>query len=675
MPDVLRFGISSLDELFGVPAEKSGENIVPGIYLRLPDEARSTDDENKGFITTSVCIIGPTGTGKSIFGLHMASTYLADCKAENEARATSKRKRIAHNLPTVLYVSTDLSYKMAARAWDNFALNYPLSRHEPFVRRLNKNKQVELPLPLVECNPTTLAADFELIERETGHVIFVDMAAYTAGDDWGFLHKLLSLLPVPNEGDPNHLIVIDAIEGFEALAGEVNAFGEKSTRRSRIAQVMRLLSGKCHVLLVLEQGKGSDYHETLAEEFVVDTLIRLNSVSTRNYERRVLKVEKCRGQSHIRGQHHYSIRSGKGSTTGHQENQDDPKLLPLKRTKHDHDASQSYVQVFHSVHRISRKIMEDKLKQQERSAKPHASHYAAFGIKYLDNMLGGRVEVTDQGKKKGFRYDTRGLPCGSTTALIGDSLTQKSTLGKAFLSRCFYSFDKHLSLLRTQLLDRNRNTDEVLWKKISGKVRLASGPPFPSDKEVGCLNLLKKQKFRELVKELELISGKNSIVSNSRASDEVLLTELASWMLGYSGGVAVMFVTHNTDFDLLATEFIRWLYSKSELEKLKDEMPGFDVALKNHIKGGTICRRLEIHNLSSEVLVHIVKRAIYAAQRKFISVDDLESSVKRYNCSWPVRVVIDDFSILRTIFPELHEDPLLFPSILFHLEQIGRAHV
>ena len=47
-------------------------------------------------------------------------------------------------------------------------------------------------------------------------------------------------------------------------------------------------------------------------------------------------------------------------------------------------------------------------------------------------------------RKNHFQYDTRGLPYGSTTALIGDSLTQKSTLGKAFLSRCFYSFPKQL---------------------------------------------------------------------------------------------------------------------------------------------------------------------------------------------------------------------------------------
>src|SRR5262245_52302648 len=126
MPEVLRFGISSLDELFGEPTEKSSADILPGIYLpgatnkEYDQNAKNTLDnkvENsvadaaEGIFTTSVCIIGPTGTGKSIFALHMASTYLADCILEK-----SRKPKSTIEIPSVLYISTDLTYKMADRA-------------------------------------------------------------------------------------------------------------------------------------------------------------------------------------------------------------------------------------------------------------------------------------------------------------------------------------------------------------------------------------------------------------------------------------------------------------------------------------------------------------------------------------------------------------------------------
>lgn len=717
MPEVLRFGISSLDELLGFPSEKSRDEIPLGIYLPPLEEIRvkpgaggekTVTDQRGGkeLFTTSVCIIGPTGTGKSIFGLHMASTYLADCMAEKE-------RKPAQEIPSILYVSTDLTYNMAQRAWSNFALNYPFARSDPFFPQIKTRPPDLREILLKECNPISLARDFDLLEAEHGNVIFVDMASYTAGDDWGFLHKLLSLLPAPEkETNPRHLVVIDAIEGFEALAGELNAFGEKSTRRSRIAQVMRLIAGKCHALLVVEQSKNHVHDESLAEEFVADTVIRLDSLSTRNYERRVLKVEKVRGQSHIRGQHHYSIRSGNGSTTGMQVNPDDPRIPApclekdnqakngaenesAMASQHDSDASkaskpiptkenearQSYVQVFHSVHRISRKIMEETV--EERLKLPTTFH-AAFGIKYLDNMLAGETEITgrEEGKPKypGYYYDTRGLPCRSITALIGDSLTQKSTLGKAFLSRCFSRFDKRLEEMALLLKGSRGNARVIddIWSRIRHKVFLLSetSNPMTADWEEKSRDCLMEGRLDDVIKRLEKIVGAQSIILKEDRdkwgdSDDQLLTGFAGWLLDYQTGVAVMLVTHNTHHEELARQFISWLYSESDLRDLNRRNPGFREALRNYIKGGTICRRLEIHSLSSEVLVHIVKQAVHAGQRRILTALEIQEPVLRYNRSWPVRVVIDDFSSLRNIFPELREDPLLFPSILFHFEREG----
>lgn len=711
MPEVLRFGITSLDELFGVPSETSREGLSAGIYLpSVVADAGTTAaspaaGENNGVPTTSVCIVGPTGTGKSIFALHMASTYLADCCAEQK-RVLSIGKEFS--LPTVLYVSTDLTHNMAQRAWSNFALDRPARRREPFHSNDGKARSDDVELVLRECRPISLAEKFDLTTTDNTKVIFLDMAGYTAGDDWGFLHKILSLLPQPRDGHPRHLVVIDAIEGFEALAGKLNAFGEKSTRRSRIAQVMRLIAGKCHALLVVEQGERSADGTTLDEEFVADTVIRLDSITTRNYERRMLKVEKCRGQSHIRGQHHYSIRSGKGSTTGEQMNPDDPRIPtftpvvttkpasttskkttdPLKPDEADAKAeveirTQSYVQIFHSVHRISRKIMETETKRRESFIPSPGQRYAAFGIKYLDNMLGGRTQFAkreveyDPQRDYQIAYDTRGLPCSSTTALIGDSLTQKSTLGKAFLSRCFFSFDQRLKQVWHSLarLTQNPTLVDNLWRDITRKVFLATSFPTP-DAETICKQELRTGQINSLITRLELIVGEHSIIPKA-AKEKVgeshshRLTYLASWMLNYEAGVAVMLATQNTDVDQLADDFIRWLHSEGELKRLEREMPGYEDALRTYITRGTICRRLEIHSLSSEVLVHIVTQCIRDGQKRVMTPVEVMDPNLRHRNSWPIRIVIDDFSSLRNMFPELREDPLLFPSILFHLEREG----
>jgi len=677
MPDVLRFGIRSLDELLGRTSRGHFGIRLLEEDQNKPKKAKAESEKVKArskkanaksaskILTTSVCIIGPNGAGKSIFGLHMASRYLADCRAGQEKP------------PSVLYVSTDLTNDMAQRAWKNFALDYPFSRKDPFYPSIHVADS-EVKMLLEPCEPTMLEKDFDLLERKKESVVFVDIASYTAGDDWGFLHKLLSLLPVPTrDQDPRHLVVVDAIEGFEALAGDLNAFGEKSTRRSRIAQVMRLAATKCHVLLVVEESTDHEKNEELAEQFVADSVIRLENFSARNYDRRVLKVEKVRGQSHTRGQHHYSIRSGSGSTTGGQANPDDPEVLAphaASSKRRNKKSKQSYVHVYHSVHRLNRTVME--LKGTARHKLKPNTYYSAFGIKYLDNMLGGKDEITNRiegkGKYRGYYHDTRGLPSGSTTAFIGDSLTQKSTLGRAFLSRCFRSFDIRLRELCELMKNpkRESNATNLIWEHIQRKVSLLSESPV-SIKERTAKQLIRECNWQELSDYVAECSRFRHLPLQRGLTPGKQLTHLAAWLLDYRAGLAVMLVTHNTHHEQLAEEFIGWLHSKVDLKNLNEEMPDYERALKDHIKGGTICRRLEIHSLSSEVLVHIVHQVIRAAQRKLLTLTELEEDDTRYERSWPIRVVIDDLSTFRDIFPELREDPLLLPSILFHFEREG----
>lgn len=676
MPKVLRFGIHSLDHLLGVSSKQPDARTAPfGIYLSGQDEKPAKDevDDDKDAFTTSVCIVGPNGTGKSIFGLHMASRYLADCRA-----AKAKEES-----PVVLYISTDFTFNMAAEVWRKFALDLPFLRSDPFDPVCCRPDAKPEPLiSFQRCNPTMLAGDFDPVEKRDS-VVFVDIATYTAGDDWGFLHKLLSLLPMPAAKAPRHLVVIDAIEGFEALAGDLNAFGEQSTRRSRVAQVMRLIAGKCHVVLVVEE---SNSDERLAEEFVVDTVIRLSNVSTRNYERRVLKIEKVRGQSHIRGWHHYSIRSGDGSTTGGQINPDDPVVIlpanPNNQPKQEEKAErQSYIQVFHSVHRLNRKIMEEKSKARE-SLPDYL--YAAFGIKYLDNMLGGQHESTEPVSYENepalppLYYDKRGLPCSSTTALIGDSLTQKSALGKAFLSSCFSSFPGRLKQLCDWMKnDRDETANEQIWRYVYTRVSLLTDSENPGVEDwkgyikKGDWPTLWSRLSEHLKTRLHHMDADQLPPPWKDSRTGKALTCAAAWLLDYQSGQAIMLSTHNTDHEKLACEFIHRLHSRDKLTELNKEMPGYQTALEEYIRRGTVCRRLEIHNLSSEILIHIVQQVIRHAQRKILTSAQMQDDELRYRRSWPIRLVIDDFSTFRDVIPELREDPLLLPTLLFHFEREG----
>jgi len=321
-PKTLRFGIRSLDRLIG----KDSNGVNYGIDLSEPTD---TDPTGSLPLTSSICLSGPDGTGKSVFSLHMASHYLGDCLRETSTESS-------FSCPKVLYISTDLTYKMALKAWHNFTLDHPFERREPLIdsrlgRKPGENKAIEIKLeqyyPAEDSDLHRNIVDFlegetykKTRDRKTAEVCFVDLASKTAGDDWGFVHRLISTLRYTGKDNPRHLIIMDAVEGFETLVGNVNAFGEESSRRSRVAQVMRIAAGKCHLVFVIEEGRDQRF----PEEFVTDVVIRLRSTEVGKYRRRTVEIEKARGQSHVRGCHPFVIRDGQGSTTGEQANADEP---------------------------------------------------------------------------------------------------------------------------------------------------------------------------------------------------------------------------------------------------------------------------------------------------------------------------------------------------------------
>lgn len=696
----LRFGIQSLDRLIGTVKLKTGDEVTYGIDVSEPEDSDRDPSTNGAGrlvlpITSSICLAGPDGTGKSVLSLHLASRYLTDCLLEC---VETGRTDDCPNLK-VLYISTDLTYKMALKGWKDFALDRPMERKEPLVdlkegRKQRSDPQIEIALK--QYSPSAGKASDSVVKylenyapkfrsKLRAEVCFVDLASSTAGDDWGFVHRLLSGLDEPDPLDPRHLVLLDAVEGFETLVGDLNAFGEKSSRRSRIAQVMRLAAAKCHLLLVVEEG----HQQRFPEEFVTDVVIRLRNVHTGRYVRRTVEIEKARGQSHRRGQHPYVIRDGVGSTTGSQLNADDPEVFlgnPHQKKL------QSYVHIFPSLDYLSREIMIDKYAPPIEVSTKNKTRFAAFGLPYLDNMLGGKGDKAERASDG--ESDTRGLDCGSSTALIGDSLTQKSRLGKAFLSRMFYPFVEDLRR-ETARVSEGRVVKDWIRQVEDAISELA----------------YEKEKAEEKASEIaqKLIENVTQEVDRIRRR----LTENATTL----HPVAVLFTTHDENVKGLANEFYQWL--REEDGYTRDRTPenmirrfarqykrhvidnkqrksrfrtapeyityrdrfkrdlmemALETVVKSHIEEHTICRRFEIHDLPAPVLMNIFQRSVEKAQRKlFRSREDQElpDRPNRMRESWRIRVVIDDLNAFRNTFPEIREDPLMLPSLLFMLGREG----
>ncbi|MCX6594271.1 MAG: hypothetical protein NTZ56_22380 [Acidobacteria bacterium] len=412
----LRFGIPSLDSLLG-RQRVADDTRVSAYGIHLEDDA-----------TTSLCLMGPDGSGKSVCALHLISRYLADHSS-------------AKNKPKAIYVSTDLGFSRALQMWQEFGLDFPNARVIPFAADYASATEVGggdwhypgtsgLELKLTQYVPSDEGAGQNVLEflaaNTSGVIGFVDLESESAGDDWAFLCRLIALLGRPEENQPRHLIVVDAIEGFEMFDGDRDAFGQKLSRRSRVSQIMRLAKGKAHVVLVSEEAGPA---ERLPEQFVTDAVVRLRTRMVRDYARRTVEIEKVRGQSHIRGEHPCAIRHSAGSTTGEQNHYDDPCVtlrIPQGEGLDPVLRPQSYVTAFPSIHCQSREFMTRRpgfhVATFEEAEPPR--ELAAFGIQYLDELL---VEATTSSDPP------RGLPFGKVTALIGDPHTHKIRLGLSFL--------------------------------------------------------------------------------------------------------------------------------------------------------------------------------------------------------------------------------------------------
>lgn len=649
-PFLIRSGIPALDAMFRPPG--------------AVEDPKSYSEDDLGIALTdvgdasSISIAGPDGTGKSALAMHFVSRYAADC--DQFCRAYGLRD------PLMFYVSTDLSYDMAKVMWENFSLDTPHSRKVPFhyavrcaehhplkcsCRRwswLGGAPDETYRIQPQQVRPHELKALTEYLSQftkpaarqdENRQVAFIDLASAAAGDDWGFLERLLAAMPEPEKQSPRHLLVLDAMEGMETFGGVFDAYGQPTSRRGRVAKLMRVAGSKCHLLFVIEESADG---LRLPEQFVANVVLRLRATEDHGYSRRTIEIEKSRGQSHVRGRHPYVIRDGKGSTTGEQVNFDDP---PIRRLG-DRDW-QSYIDVFPSLHSISRRIMENRGPGRYQPS----ARCAGFGIRELDHML-SRASICESADGAYDGQDERGLPCGLVSALIGDANTQKSYLAFAYLGNVFH---------------------ELIWRLVCGEE-----PTKPSKSAPQRVDKF----FRDCV----------AAVNDRRGPDRLSSDELEEWInkiaaAGNGRAGAVVLVTSKDENNrTLVDRFIRQLRDQAEagarrerraIETLWTE--AFEVALRGYLESRTVCRRLEIHDTPSPVLFHAIRRSIEAAQQiiEFDYADVCEcprleeDAAKRSSNGWRIRVVIDDFNAITRTYGRIHDDHLFLPFLLHHLRREG----
>ena len=291
---VLSFGCSSLEFLID-PEKQAYESDGPFV----------------------ACIVGPDGVGKSILSLAAASNYAANNIGQNQK---------------VVYASTDFHFDQAISTWKHFAFDEPFQRSKAIHELIGRHS------PKLKSQDSRLCKDQVILKRvspfrevaprigdrhklypydeifnssEANRVVnFLDLADFSAGDDWGHLNRTIGLFADLDKASGPHLLVVDAVEGLEAMVGERDGFGLIRSRRSRLSQMVRIARKvNCCIIFVVEQ---KNEEERLDEVFISDLVLRLRARTRDGYMVKTVEVEKARSKPHVRGEHEFQIRSGQG---------------------------------------------------------------------------------------------------------------------------------------------------------------------------------------------------------------------------------------------------------------------------------------------------------------------------------------------------------------------------
>jgi hypothetical protein len=195
MSNTFRFGIPQLDEM---------------LWASLEQQTAPEPEP-----TSSIAILGPDGTGKSVFALHLLSAYLSHAIRERTAAQKDVLTQGSSALPRILYVSTDLKFDRASRMWRNFWLDFPWNRNVPFDNqdeigfRLD-HRTTPLCLKLERLSPAAqgtgpmgLGEFFHAPVRigpQSFRIGFLDLATETGGDDWNLISRIAAAVPKPPRG-------------------------------------------------------------------------------------------------------------------------------------------------------------------------------------------------------------------------------------------------------------------------------------------------------------------------------------------------------------------------------------------------------------------------------------------------------------------------------------------
>lgn len=390
-------GESQVEDFGLADGEKpmSGKTRCEGIYA--PDQGK-----------LQISLSGPAGTGKSVLAMHMAAGF-----------------RERHKDSIVIYVSTDLSYRVARAQFDGFGLSRPWKWKSPEQKGRSERADTEQPECRIELeeimwDKLTLDAHatsspalalptnrYDTKKNEEEHLIFfVDLQCSASGDDWTYLEEFFSeSLPIMGcDGHRQVLVVIDAIEGLDSPVTEHGFVSIRHRRRQRLAQLLESTSRHAHVVFTLETPTSNEKAE---EEFVADISIRLDRINVSDTRRLTLEVVKARGMFSHMGVHHLEVRDGDGTTSFTQSNIDDPSM------------ARNYVLLVPSLSTVQER-MERSIAEDNRARN---AGQLSFGIRDLDNMLS----------------PSSGLQGGRVHAIIGEENTNKSRLAYSFISQALAS--------------------------------------------------------------------------------------------------------------------------------------------------------------------------------------------------------------------------------------------
>lgn len=778
----LPFGIPMLDELLGYnglecdPPANRAEGI--GACLGSP---------------TTLALVGQDGTGKSIYALHLAAMYQCVFEWHNHLGGGEPAQGDAEaaERPVVLYLSSDFDYTLAGKAWRDFGLSEPWLRYVPFVppgekkfrRRqhdtvLKQKKEAgqedaaSFRIDLIHCVPKDTAArdedadanasgdqgrsvvEFLRSVRESGRgssrlpaqVGFIDLNRHTAGDDWLFAVRLVSSLARGGGKQPPNLLILDSVEGFETLVGEQNTFGERMSRRARISQLMRAAKGSWHVVFLVEEPEPGKRHP---EEYVTDTVIHLRRQHRSGRAVRTIEIEKCRGRSFGSGEHPFEIRSGKGSSTGEWENPDDPYVRRHPEVdKGPGERHTSYVQVFPSLDYLSKRFARNVARRDPASEEAQAESVAAFGIKYLDEMLG--EAKAGAGVKRPANADaphSHGLPSGSITSLIGDGGTRKEALAEQFLLHSFDDFPQIFAfavacakLWQDQPPDARGKKGDLSKHLVAPGFQercfaFLEGSPLPNDDptavKLGDPVRAKLRKrfvgdwllhFNKRREDLDGIATSKLILADPSRRGTVDQPYMARWnerefydeddasdahgadmhclvialsLLRMAGSILTpivlvttqdasagqlsdrLFEVHRPALESVIRNLLRTIHDKAQAGTPYDAKSSWSMqrVLRWHfrkvLEQFLVVRRIDNAEITAPQLWHIVERSVDHGLDLFGRKESETQRIKPISGVGDVRVVVSDLRLIHDVFPDVADDPLFLPVLVFRLRRLG----